>query len=100
MGPWLELAGAVAASASAPTMPAAPSRTLRLSTQQVFTLATKAQERGDLSVAEEAYEALAHDPDGQVRAEALFRHSKLLAKAGRLASAATLFRTLLDERPG
>ena len=99
MGPWLELAGAVAASATAPTMPAAPSRTLRLSTQQVFTLATKAQERGDLSVAEEAYEALAHDPDGQVRAEALFRHAKLLAKAGRLASAATLFRTLLDERP-
>jgi hypothetical protein len=99
MGPWLELAGAVAAIASAPAMAAAPSRTLRLNTEQVFKLATTAQERGDLSVAEEAYEALAHDPDGQVRAEALFRHAKLLAKSGRLASAATLFRTLLDQRP-
>ena len=98
MEPWLELAGAVAALAT-PTAPAMAPRTVRLNMEQVFSLADAAQERGDLRVAEAAYEALAHDPNKQVRAEALFRHAKLLAKAGRLESAATLFRTLLDERP-
>ena len=98
MEPWLELAGAVAALA-APAAPAVAPRTIRLNMEQVFSLADAAQERGDIRVAEAAYEALAHDPNKQVRAEALFRHAKLLAKAGRLESAATLFRTLLDERP-
>lgn len=98
MEPWLELAGAVAALAT-PTAPAMAPRTVRLNMEQVFSLADAAQERGDLRVAEAAYEALAQDPNKQVRAEALFRHAKLLAKAGRLESAATLFRTLLDERP-
>ncbi len=98
MEPWLELAGAVAALAT-PTAPAVAPRTVRLNMEQVFSLADAAQERGDIRVAEAAYEALAHDPNKQVRAEALFRHAKLLAKAGRLESAATLFRTLLDERP-
>jgi hypothetical protein len=96
--PWLELAGAVAALA-APAAPAVAQRTIRLNMEQVFSLADAAQERGDIRVAEAAYEALAHDPNKQVRAEALFRHAKLLAKAGQLESAATLFRTLLDERP-
>jgi hypothetical protein len=96
--PWLELAGAVAALAT-PTAPAVAPRIVRLNMEQVFSLADAAQERGDVRVAEAAYEALAHDPNKQVRAEALFRHAKLLAKAGRLDSAATLFRTLLDERP-
>jgi tetratricopeptide (TPR) repeat protein len=96
--PWLELAGAVAALAT-PTAPAVAPRIVRLNMEQVFSLADAAQERGDIRVAEAAYEALAHDPNKQVRAEALFRHAKLLAKAGRLDSAATLFRTLLDERP-
>jgi hypothetical protein len=96
--PWLELAGAVAALAT-PTAPAVAPRIVRLNMEQVFSLADAAQERGDVRVAEAAYEALAHDPNKQVRAEALFRHAKLLAKAGRLESAATLFRTLLDERP-
>jgi tetratricopeptide (TPR) repeat protein len=96
--PWLELAGAVAALA-APAAPAVAPRTIRLNMEQVFSLADAAQERGDIRVAEAAYEALAHDPNKQVRAEALFRHAKLLAKAGQLESAATLFRTLLDERP-
>ena len=98
MEPWLELAGAVAALA-APAAPAVAPRTIRLNMEQVFSLADAAQERGDIRVAEAAYEALAHDPNKQVRAEALFRHAKLLAKAGQLESAATLFRTLLDERP-
>ena len=98
MEPWLELAGAVAALAT-PTAPAVAPRIVRLNMEQVFSLADAAQERGDVRVAEAAYEALAHDPNKQVRAEALFRHAKLLAKAGRLESAATLFRTLLDERP-
>ena len=98
MEPWLELAGAVAALAT-PTAPAVAPRTVRLDMEQVFSLADSAQKRGDIRVAEAAYEALAHDPNKQVRAEALFRHAKLLTKAGRLESAATLFRTLLDERP-
>ena len=42
---------------------------------------------------------MADDPDRQVRAEALFRHAKMLAQAGRMEQAATLFRRLLDERP-
>lgn len=99
MGPWLELAGAAAAVVSVPAAPTASRPSLRLNAEQVFALADTAQERGDLGVAEEAYKALAHDPNGQVRAEALFRHAKLLAKSGQLASAATLYRTLLDERP-
>lgn len=103
MGSWLELAGAVAAFASPavpPVLPPETSRqTLRLNAEQVFSLADAAQDRGDVRVAEEAYEALAGDPDKMVRSEALFRHAKLLAKAGKLQGAATLFRTLLDERP-
>ena len=67
MEPWLELAGAVAALAT-PMAPAVAPRTVRLNMEQVFSLADAAQERGDIRVAEAAFEALAHDPNKQVRA--------------------------------
>ena len=62
-------------------------------------VAEEAGKRGDLRTAEAAYQALSHDPNGDVRAEALFRHGMLLAESGQLQKAATLLRQVVDERP-
>lgn len=101
---WAGAVGALATIAplpltSAPIEPQAAG-TVQVRTEQVFALASAAQERGDLRVAEAAYDALARDPDRNVRSEALFRHAKLMRKDGRLERAATLLRKLLDQQPG
>ena len=62
-------------------------------------VAEQAGKQGDIATAEEAYRALAHDNDPDVRAEALFRHGLMLAQSGQPAKAALLFRRLLDQRP-
>ena len=73
--------------------------TLRLGAEQVMALAGEAEKRGDVGTAERAYDALSHDPNPDVRAEALFRRGLMVAKAGELAKAAGLLRQLLDQRP-
>jgi tetratricopeptide (TPR) repeat protein len=79
--------------------PANEARTLRLNAGQVLAVAEQAAKQGDLATAENAYQALAHDPDPEVRAEAMFRHGLMLAQNGQLKGAALLFRQLLDEKP-
>lgn len=71
-----------------------------LSPAQVFDIATKAISAGDDQAAIAAYTALSGDPDPEIRREARYRHGQLLATRGRLAEAAVLFRSILDESPG
>ena len=46
------------------------------------------------------YNALANDPDLEIRTEARFRHGLLLETRHRLPAAAVLYRAILDEKPG
>ena len=102
---WVNLVGALAVvgpaqltaqvsneSISAPHM-------LKLSSTQLFALADEARRKGDTGVAVQAYQALARDPNADIRAEAMFRHAKLLSDTGKLEGAATLFRRVLDQKP-
>lgn len=103
----LLLAISAALAAGAPAEPsllnwsvsASPKRTLQLNAGQVFSLADQARARGQFGVAEEAYRALARDANPDVRAEALFRHGKMLVEAGRLKEAAVLLRQVVDDHP-
>lgn len=99
----LAFAAAAASAAAQPTAVAAVAEdrfaTVRVSAPRLFAMADRAIERGDAAFAERAYEALAVDPDPEVRAEALFRLGSMLAKEGRLERAAGLFRALVDLRP-
>src|SRR5262245_4673814 len=90
----LAIAAAVATTAFAPSGPP-----VRASAAQVLSLADQARKQGQFAIAEEAYRALADDPNGEVRAEALFRHGKMLVEAGRPKDAAILFRQVVDARP-
>ena len=77
----------------------AQSRTFRLSSAQMFRLAEVAQQKSDLATAFAAYAALESNPDGEVRAEARFRHARQLIALNRHREAAVLLRRLLDEKP-
>lgn len=85
------------ASQSAPVETAA--RTVKVRASALFLLAEQAERRGDRRLAERAYEALARDREPAVRAEALFRHARMLSGAGRTAQAALLLRRLVDANP-
>lgn len=91
--------GIVAAAIVGAPLPAPATATARLNARQVLAVAEEAGKQGDLTIAEEAYRALSHDPDPDVRAEAMFRHGMILAQSGHLEEAATLFRKVVDERP-
>ncbi len=71
-----------------------------LSAAQVFAVADQAIAAGRLDDAGAMYDALAKDPDPQIRAEARFRKGMMLANAKRYADAAVEFRKVLDEQPG
>ncbi len=71
-----------------------------LSAVDLFRVAEQAQAKGRTQDAETLYDALARDPDPEVRAEARFRHGMLLAGLKRYRAAAVLFRAILDEKPG
>lgn len=77
-----------------------PPAKVKMTAPALFELATRAEQNGENRLAEQAYEALARDPDADVRAEAMFRHGRLLANAGELTKAAVLLRRILDDRPG
>ncbi|WP_109809293.1 surface lipoprotein assembly modifier [Sphingosinithalassobacter portus] len=72
---------------------------VHLSPTEMFALAQQAEQRGDDALAATLYEALTSDPDPELRAEARFRHARLLIRQHRLSEAAVLLRALLDEKP-
>ena len=71
-----------------------------LSAVDLFRIADTARAKGKIADAEAIYDALARDPNPEVRAEARFRHGMLLAGLKRYRRAAVLFRAILDEKPG
>lgn len=74
--------------------------TISLSAPQLFELADQARDRGDYTMAETAYRALAGNPDIDVRNEARFRLALMLAdREHKLKDAALMLRRILDERP-
>lgn len=78
----------------------AKSSTTDLSPAQVFDLADTARLSGDLELAEEAYRALATNPNIAIRNEARFRLALMMAETQqRYREAAVLLRTILDEQP-
>ena len=75
------------------------SRTVRLTSSNMLAFAEKAAANGRVDIAESAYRALAQDADPQMRAEALYRHGKLLLGVGKLKEAALLLRRVVDAQP-
>ncbi len=65
----------------------------------VFAEADRARAAGRIGDALVLFDALARDPDADIRAEARFRKAMMLAEARRYAEAATTLRALLDEAP-
>jgi tetratricopeptide (TPR) repeat protein len=65
----------------------------------VFDLAARAADVGQIDEALKLYDALSNDPDVEIRCEALFRKGQLLASQQRLREAALAYRQLLDEKP-
>lgn len=70
-----------------------------LSAIDLFELADEARANAQLEDAAALYDALAQDPDIQIRTEARFRKGMMFADAGRYADAAIAFRAALDEQP-
>jgi hypothetical protein len=70
-----------------------------LTPPQLFAAADLARASGRVADALAMYDALARDPDPEVRAEARFRRGMTLAGIGRYREAAESFRALLDEKP-
>lgn len=70
-----------------------------LTAAQMFELAERAVQAGHADDAKQLYEALASDPDIDIRCEARFRHARLLTAAGQYSQASVLLRAILDERP-
>lgn len=76
-------------------------QTVNLTPAQLFAFADKARDAGDLATAEQAYRALATNPDVELRSEARFRLGLMLAdRAQKYREAAIEFRRILDEKPG
>lgn len=65
----------------------------------VFDLAARAADDGRDADALKLYDALSHDPDADIRSEALFRKGQLLAARKRWREAALAYRRLLDGKP-
>jgi outer membrane protein len=91
--------GACGSIANAQTTSDAGKSISGLSAAQVFEVALKAEEAGDVATAQAAYSALTQDPDVAIRSEARFRHGRLLTAQKRLVEAAVLYRMILDEQP-
>ena len=78
----------------------AESATVVLTPAQLFEFADATRDRGDYAAAEQAYRALATNPDIDIRSEARFRLGMMLAdQQHRYADAAIEFRKILDEKP-
>ena len=98
----LAIAAAVArADTAVPPEPSAKGEPTKvvLTPAQMLALGQVAVDRGDTSTAAAIYSSLAADPNSDVRNEARFRHSKILAAAGQKTRAALLLRQVIDEKP-
>lgn len=94
------LVAAAIAVATPPTQsPDGAAHADHLSAIDLFALADRARAAGHPDQALTLYDALTHDGDAEVRAEARFRKGQLLAEQRRYAEAAATFRALLDEKP-
>ncbi len=94
------VAGVVVSSTEAPVQNTVAVPNLdHLSATDLFDLANRARGAGRADDALALYDALAHDDNGDIRAEALFRKGMLLADLRRFTEAATTFRALLDQKP-
>jgi len=97
---------AIAAASAAPSPPGAVrltaphARSVRLSSAQMLALAEQLLARGSREQAAEMLDLLARDPNSDIRNEARFRRSKLLAEQGQTSAAALLLRAIIDEKPG
>ena len=104
------LAALVAAGSASPALTQAPSTVdpparnpaaTRLTIVQMFALADAARDRADYATAQNAYRALATNPDVDLRSEARFRLALMLADREHLyREAAIELRHILDEKPG
>ena len=81
-------------------LPQPSRRTVKLSPADMFRLAEVRRSAGDVTLVATIYGALENDPNADIRAEARFRHAKLLLDLKRNTEAAVLLRRLLDEKPG
>jgi hypothetical protein len=78
----------------------APSQSVTLSPAELFAFADKMRDAGDFAAAENAYRALARNPDIELRTEARFRLALMLAdRMGKPREAAVELRLILDEKP-
>lgn len=71
-----------------------------LSAVGAFALADRMRAEHRTRDAQTIYDALRADPDPEIRAEARFREGMMFSDEKRWIRAATLFRALLDEKPG
>ncbi|WEK47380.1 MAG: surface lipoprotein assembly modifier [Candidatus Andeanibacterium colombiense] len=91
-----------AAAPAAPQAPAqpAPPQSVEMSAAQLFQYADAARDRGDYPTAEAAYQALAADPDLDLRTEARFRLAMMyMDQMHKPRDAAVLLRRILDDKP-
>ena len=95
----LAAATAVPPSPAVADPPVSDGRRLILTPAEMFKLAEMATAKEDSTTASAIYEALEHNPDPDIRAEARFRHAKRLLDQNRNRDAALLLRRLLDEKP-
>lgn len=93
------LLGNAAFAAIARTTLVPPSREVRLTAHQMLAAGRTFEQAGKREEAISLYQALAGDPDIEVRAEARFRHALLLQLSGDRSGAASLLRRVLDEKP-
>lgn len=70
-----------------------------LTTAEMFELAQRAANSGDLELEERVLKALSTHPENEIRSEARFRLSANMQKRGRLSEGAVLLRAILDEEP-
>lgn len=86
--------------AAAQTVGDQPVQASGLNAAQLFAAAERLLIEDRAADAAKLFEALAADPDLQVRSEARFRLARLREKQGRREDAAILLRRILDEEPG
>lgn len=98
--PWALALALAAVGPDAPVDRIAPDVQVdNLSAIDLFLLADRARAQGALDDAAFIYDALARDPNPDIRAEARFRKAMMLADARRYGESATILRSLLDEQP-
>jgi len=96
---WRKGLIAVALSAAPQMLLGQGQRLTGLSASQLFELADQQARADHPRVAISIYEALARDPELEIRSEARFREGMLLSSLKRYREAAVVFRRLLDEKP-